>query len=137
MRLTFGALFSSVVIMLVLSCSSNSGDTSRSVYRYNNESSADIDITRYWTGEERLFTIAAGASLEVVELVGASGDVTNVLYLADSLKVTFNNARSLLHRPSDTRSINILRLNNYSLTNEGDDRLYEYTFTQVDFDAAD
>lgn len=138
-RLHFGVLLINVLAMAVfLGCSgSDSEPDVTELYRYYNDTSVEIDLVRYWTGQQTDYRIAAGSFLEVSAIRGPSGNVNDVIHLADSVMVTFDNAASLLHRQGETRPINILSIDNYARSTEGENTLFEYRFTSVDLDAAD
>lgn len=137
-RLHFGVLLINLFAMVVLAgCSGDSEPDVTELYRYYNDTSSDIDLIRYWTGQQTDYTIVSGGFLEVSAIRGPSGNVNDVIHLADSAMVTFDNAASLLHRQGETRAINILSIDNYTRSTEGENTLFEYRFTSVDLNAAD
>lgn len=59
-----------------------------------------------------------------------------LLIFADSLKIIFDDNKSILLKPEDMRDINILKEKNYDYSKIGRTENFKYSFTQIDYEQA-
>jgi len=121
------------------SCKKNIEKTYFENYAYTNNSNHTIQIQCYYTlsnVRESVYTIEKGTELQLKQEL-SFGQIDSLIINADSLKITFDDAKNIIYHRSDTSRYNIIERNNYEVSGENEkERTYQYIFTDNDFDQA-
>lgn len=115
-------------------------------YTYTNETNFSIKIEDWKGGISKSYNLAPSKQIVFeIELElsncrvdGVESSESNcLLIMSDSLKVIFDNTRTLILKQDDPRDVNILKKVNYSYEKNGHVENFRYAFTQKDYNLAE
>jgi len=114
-------------------------------YTYTNASAHSLSIIKWNNGDIDTFDLIQSQKIEFIYKFNGTGcsiDGTNMpdklpqdclLITSDSLKIIFDDGKSILLRPNEPRDINILIETNFEKISEGNKKLYNYRFSEKDY----
>ena len=114
-------------------------------YIYTNETNFSIEIEDWKDGISKAYTLAPSTQIVFQVELGLGNCTINdietssnncLLILVDSLKVVFDNTKTLILNQNDTRDVNILMEVNYDYKKNGQVEYFNYSFTQKDYEQA-
>lgn len=110
-----------------------------------NNSGKNLSIEKWDGGISQIYNLKKDQIIEFeVELFTGSclvnGNSTNnvnsnycLITTSDSIKIIFEDNKSIILKPNDAREINILNIKNYKYSQNGNKQFYKYLFTMKDY----
>jgi len=129
---------------LFISCNNTIEKTYFDTYVYTNNSSHSILIEKYANESKITYELPKLKTINFkLELNSGDCNIDNnqmtsvlggcLLIFADSLKIIFDNDKSILLKPKDTRDINIFNEGNYENATVGNKSTHNYIFSEKDY----
>ncbi len=110
-------------------------------YTYTNNSDHSLSIEKWEAGNSNMFNLLQSETISFRIELGVGGgcfinnETSNIcpLTLADSLKIIFDDNKTLIFKPEGERNINILNEDNYEYSQNGNNELFKYGFSEKDY----
>lgn len=138
--LPFGILCS----LFLNSCSPEVEKISWHLYSYTNNSGHNLSIEKWNEGNTVVYALKTSQTKEFkygfngggcfIDGVSTTGNADDCLLISsDSIKIIFDDNKSILLKPKDVRDINILNNKNYTYSQDVNKSYYTYTFTEKEY----
>ena len=117
-------------------------------YTYTNETNYSIRIEDWQEGNRDSYLLEPSKQIVFQVELGIGGncmvdgieidtsDLNCLLVTSDSLKIVFDDSKSMIFKQSDPGDVNILNEKNYTYEKKGQLENFWYAFTQKDYDKA-